>query len=106
MFSLYFKNEIFSLSLLLESGFGSPLLLVSIFPFSKVSKIQPQIAYEPRHEVAYEQRHELAYEPRHEDINDRRHIQLPIPQDNTLCDNKSGGGGIVQLFIENGGITS
>lgn len=66
----------------------------------KVSKIKPQLKYEPK----YETRHELAYEPRYENIDDDCHIRLPVPQDNTLCD-KSGGGGIVQLFIENGGIS-
>jgi len=80
------------------------ILCISYFYFfsHKVSKVQPQLKFEPRHESRYETRQKLALEPRYKNVDDHHHVRLPIPQDNTLCD-KSGGGGIVQLFIENGG---
>lgn len=70
--------------------------------FHKVSKVQPRLKFEPRHESRYESRHKLALEPKYENVDDHRHVWLLVPQDNTLCD-KNGRGGIVQLFIENGG---
>jgi hypothetical protein len=43
---------------------------------------------------------ELRLKPNYEDIDEDRPSGLP--QDNVLC-SRGGGGGIIQLFIENGG---
>ena len=46
---------------------------------------------------------EPKYKPTYEDNDENHHIWLP--QDNMVC-SRGGGGGIIQLFIENGGIST